>query len=210
MAGIKIGHMTLGVCATNCYFLYREGASEAVLIDPADRGADLYEGLKKKGFFVTAILLTHGHFDHIGGAEQLRRLSGAKLYAPLEEKALCMDPYANLSLQFGSKTVVEADQWLSDGQKLTLAGIDFLVISTPGHTAGSTCYYVEKAKILLAGDTLFAGSVGRTDFPTGSMGKLVRSVKEKLFVLPDGTKVYPGHGEYTTIGEEKEYNPYCQ
>ena len=208
--GLRIKSAVLGAVGTNCYLVYNEKTKKAVIVDPADNAPYIKSQCISLGIEPEAILLTHGHFDHIGGAEQLRRLSGAKLYAPLEEKALCMDPYANLSLQFGSKTVVEADQWLSDGQKLTLAGIDFLVISTPGHTAGSTCYYVEEAKILLSGDTLFAGSVGRTDFPTGSMGKLVRSVKEKLFVLPDGTKVYPGHGEYTTIGEEKEYNPYCQ
>lgn len=210
MAGIKIGRMTLGVCATNCYFLYREGADRVVFIDPADRGADLYEGLKRKGFSVEAILLTHGHFDHIGGADQLRQLSGAKLCAPVDERAVCSDPSANLSAQFGHRTVIEPDEWLTDGQTIALADIPLEVIATPGHTEGSACYYVREAGILIAGDTLFAGSVGRTDFPTGSMSRLVRSVKEKLFVLPDDTRVYPGHGESTTIGEEKRYNPYCQ
>ena len=95
-----------------------------------------------------------------------------------------------------------------DGQEITLAGITLQVISTPGHTVGGCCYYVKEAGILISGDTLFAESVGRTDFPTGSMGTLVRSIKDKLFVLPDETRVYPGHGDSTTIGHEKEYNPF--
>lgn len=210
MADIKIGRMTLGVCATNCYFLYREGKKETVFIDPADRGADLFEALTKKGFTVAAILLTHGHFDHIWGAERLRELSGAKIYALDAESVVCRDAYVNVSAQAGRKATIEPDEWLTEGQEITLADIRFQVIATPGHTVGSCCYYIEEAGFLIAGDTLFEGSVGRTDFPTGSMSKLVRSVKEKLFLLPDETKVYPGHGDATTIGEEKQYNPYCQ
>lgn len=209
MADIKIGRMTLGVCATNCYFLYQEDSLDVIFIDPGDRGADIYEALKKKGFRVAAILLTHGHFDHIWGAQKLRELSGARIYALDAEKVVCQDAYVNVSAQAGRKATIDPDEWLTDGQELCLAGISVRVIATPGHTIGSCCYYVPEAGLLVAGDTLFAGSVGRTDFPTGSMSKLIRSIKEKLFVLPDETKVYPGHGEETTIGEEKQYNPFC-
>lgn len=210
MGEIKIGRMTLGVCATNCYFLYREGSGEVIFVDPADRGADIYEALNKKGLAVEAILLTHGHFDHIWGAQRLRELSGAKIYALDAEQPVCRDAYVNVSAQAGRKATIEPDEWLTDGQKITFAGISLEVIATPGHTAGSCCYYVPEAGFLIAGDTLFEGSVGRTDFPTGSMSRLVRSIKEKLFLLPGETKVYPGHGEATSIGEEKKNNPYCQ
>lgn len=210
MSEIKIGRMTLGVCATNCYFLYKEGSQQVVFVDPGDRGADIYEALKRKGLSVAAILLTHGHFDHIWGAQKLRELSGAKIYALDAEKVVCQDAYVNVSAQAGRKATIDPDEWLTDGQELSLAGISIRVIATPGHTIGSCCYYVEEAGFLIAGDTLFSGSVGRTDFPTGSMSRLIRSIKEKLFLLPDETKVYPGHGEETTIGAEKLYNPFCQ
>lgn len=210
MGEIKIGRMTLGVCATNCYFLYREGADRVIFVDPADRGADIYEALKKKGLQVEAILLTHGHFDHIWGAQKLRELSGAKIYALEAEKVVCQDAYVNVSAQTGRKATIDPDEWLADGQELSLADISVKVIATPGHTIGSCCYYVQEAGFLIAGDTLFSGSVGRTDFPTGSMSKLVRSIREKLFVLPGETKVYPGHGEETDIATEEQYNPYCQ
>ncbi len=210
MAEVKIGRMTLGVCATNCYFLFREGSAEAVLVDPADRGAEIYEALKNRGMSVTAILLTHAHFDHILGVEKLRELSGAKLYALEPEKVVCQDAYVNLSAQNGRKVTVAPDVWLSDGQEIELAGIPIRVIATPGHTIGSACYYIEGSNILVSGDTLFEYSIGRTDFPTGSLNRLVRSIKEKLFVLPEEVRVFPGHGDSTTIGAEKQYNPFCQ
>lgn len=210
MEEIKIGRLTLGMCQTNCYFLYREGSDQVVFVDPADQGASIYEALKNRGFSVAAILLTHGHFDHIWGAEKLRECSGAKIYAMEAEKVLCQDAYVNVSAQAGRKCTIKPDEWLQDGQKLTLADISIEVIATPGHTIGSCCFYVEEAGFLLAGDTLFQASVGRTDLPTGSMSKLVRSIKDKLFVLPEETKVYPGHGDATSIKEEKLYNPYCQ
>lgn len=210
MAEVKIGRMTLGVCATNCYFLFREGSAEAVLVDPADRGAEIYEALKNRGMSVTAILLTHAHFDHILGVEKLRELSGAKLYALEPEKVVCQDAYVNLSAQNGRKVTVAPDVWLSDGQEIELAGIPIRVIATPGHTIGSACYYIEGSNILVSGDTLFEYSIGRTDFPTGSLNRLVRSIREKLFVLPEEVRVFPGHGDSTTIRAEKQYNPFCQ
>jgi len=207
---IRIGRMTIGVCATNSYFLYRDGAAEVIVFDPADRGGDIFRALQNKGFSVAAILLTHGHFDHIWGAEELRQLSGAKIYALDAEKTVCGDAYVNISAQMKRKCTIEPDGWLTDGEEITFADICLKVIATPGHTMGSCCFYSEEAGLLISGDTLFEESVGRTDFPTGSMSKLVRSIKEKLFVLPEETKVYPGHGDMTTIGREKQYNPYCQ
>ena len=205
---LKIGRLILGMCQTNCYFIYREGETEVIFVDPADKGEYIYDALAEKGFSVAAILLTHGHFDHIWGAEALREKSGAKIYACEAEKDVCNDPQLNVSAQVGRPTSLEADVYVKDGQEITVAGITCKLIATPGHTKGSCCYYFEESGYLISGDTLFAESVGRDDLPTGSMSALIRSVEEKLFVLPDEVKVYPGHGLPTEIGHEKEYNPF--
>ena len=210
MGEIKIGRMVLGVCQTNCYFLYREDSKECIFVDPADQGGNIYKAMTKNGFNIAAVLLTHGHFDHIWGTKELCELSGAKLYALDAEKELLKDARKNVSSQAGRAYTTDADIYLKDGDELTIADMTFQVIATPGHTAGGCCYYFKEAGFLVSGDTLFQDSVGRTDIPTGSMGTLVRSIKEKLFVLPDETKVYPGHGDNTTIGHEKKYNPFCQ
>lgn len=219
MSEIKIGRMVMGVCQTNCYFLYRQGEQEAIVADPADRGRDIYDSLRRNGFSVAGILLTHGHFDHIWGLDSLRDAAGAaaeaeglgpvKAYACKAERELLKNAGMNVSRQAGRACETYADVYVEDGEEITLAGMTCRVIATPGHTGGGCCYYFQEAGILLSGDTLFAGSVGRTDFPTGSMGTLVRSIKEKLFVLPEDTRVYPGHGESTAIGYEKKNNPFC-
>ena len=208
MSGIKIGRMVLSMCQTNCYFLYREDAKECILIDPADQGQQIYNALSKNGFTIQAILLTHGHFDHIWGANEVRSLAGVKMYAYEQEKELLNSEKLNVSKGAGRPYTVEADVYLKDGETLTVADMTCKCIATPGHTAGSCCYYFEDAGILVSGDTLFQESVGRTDLPTGNMRTLMNSVKQKLFVLPDETKVYPGHGESTTIGYEKKHNPF--
>ncbi len=218
MGDIKIGRMTIGVYGTNCYFLYREDCPDCVVIDAPDEGEKVAARLESKGFHIRGILLTHGHFDHVWGAEDLRKAANgyAKergeepvlLYALDAEEELLHDTEMNVSAAMHRPVTVTPDRYLKDGEELTLAGITFRVIATPGHTAGSACFYVEEGGFLPAGDTLFEESVGRTDFPTGSMSALVRSVREKLFVLPDDTKVYPGHGDPTSIGHEKKYNPF--
>lgn len=218
MADIKIGRMVLGVCQTNCYFLYRDGGHECIVVDPADAGGSIYSALQKKDFQIMGILLTHGHFDHIWGVDALRDAANAaseadglepvKVYAGADERELLKSADLNVSERAGRACTTYADVYVKDGQEITLAGMTCRVIATPGHTAGGCCYYFEEAGILVAGDTLFAESVGRTDFPTGSMGTLIHSIKDKLYVLPDDTRVYPGHGDSTTIGHEKEYNPF--
>lgn len=219
MKEIKIGRMVLSVCQTNCYFLYRDGEQEVIVVDPADKGDRIYGALHKNGFRVAGILLTHGHFDHIWGLEALRDAANAaaetdglepvKVYACEAERELLKDVRLNISKQAGRACVASADVYVKDNDEIILAGMSCKVIATPGHTGGSCCYYFAEAGILVSGDTLFEESVGRTDFPTGSMGTLVHSIKEKLFVLPEDTRVYPGHGDSTTIGHEKEHNPFC-
>ncbi|MBQ9863095.1 MAG: MBL fold metallo-hydrolase [Lachnospiraceae bacterium] len=208
MGDIKIGRITLGIYATNCYFIFREGSEDVIVFDPADSGDYLYEKLSEKGFKVGAIMLTHGHFDHIFGVKALKEKSGALVYAYKDEEILLSDVKLNLSLSVGRGVTVTPDVLLKDGEELDLCGIKIKVIFTPGHTEGSCCFYVKEANILIAGDTLFEESVGRTDMPTGSSRKLIDSIKEKLMVLPDETKVYPGHGDTTSIGNERKYNPF--
>ncbi len=209
MSDLKIGRLMLGICQTNCYFVYKEGTKDVIFFDPADKGDYIYETLQIKGFRVAGILLTHGHFDHIWGTNKLRELSGAPIYAYEKEKELCEDAVTNVSDQVGRPYTVIPDRYLKDGEEITIADMTCKLIATPGHTVGSCCYYFEEDGILISGDTLFQESVGRTDLPTGSMSEIVRSIRERLFVLPDTVRVYPGHGETTDIGHEKKYNPFC-
>jgi len=209
-----LGRMVLGTVQTNTYFIYDdEQESElksVVVVDPADRGGYIFEQLKLNGFMVAGIVLTHGHFDHIMGCNQLRELSGAKIYAYTEEKILCENPDNNISSQIGIPYTVVPDVYLKDEDEITIGGITLKLLATPGHTIGSCCYYIKEAGILISGDTLFQESVGRTDFATGSMSQLKRSIQDKLFTLPGETVVHPGHGDATTIEYEMKYNPFCQ
>lgn len=212
MGNVKIGKMVLGGFQTNCYFVYRElegkGVIPVIVIDPAEDGKRIFEALLQKGFRVEGILLTHGHVDHIHGAEELRRVSGARIYAGEQERELLSDMDLNLSERFGTPCRIVPDVFFKDGETATLADLTFQAFHTPGHTEGGYSYYFAEGGFVLSGDTLFEGSVGRTDFPTGSMAILIRSIKKKLFALPDKTIVYPGHGQSTTIGWEKENNPF--
>ncbi len=201
----RLESFCMGPVATNCYILSGAEGDRAVVIDPPTAGEKIFELLQREGLTVSAILITHGHFDHIGGVNALREKSGAKVYAPEAEKEMLSDPSVNLS-EDGCRVI--ADQYLKDGEELKIAGISIRVIHTPGHTSGGCCYHLPEEGVLISGDTLFAQSVGRTDFPTGSMSELIRSIREKLMILPDETKVYPGHGPETTIGEERKYNPF--
>ena len=185
MGKLKIGRLMLGICQTNCYFVYREGTKDVIFFDPADKGDYIYETLREKGFQVKGILLTHAHFDHIWGTNRLQELSGAPLYAYEAEKVLCEDAVTNVSDQVGRPYTVLPDRYLKDGEEITIADMTCRLIATPGHTVGSCCYYFEEDGILIAGDTLFQDSVGRTDLATGSMSSFVRSIKEKLFKFRD-------------------------
>ncbi len=208
MGDLKIGRIVLSVAATNCYFVYHEGKSECIVFDPADRGDYIYEALKSKGFSVTHILLTHGHFDHIWGCSKLRSLTSAQVYALDAEQEVLESARLNVSESAGRTCTVKVNNYVKDGDILTLNGFDIKVLATPGHTKGSCCYYFENEGVLISGDTLFEESVGRTDLPTGSMSELTHSIELKLADLPDDVAVYPGHGGQTTIGHEKEYNPF--
>lgn len=207
--GLKIGSMCIGYVQTNCYFIYDEEKKEALVFDPATDGKGIYNALLKHDITVKAIFLTHGHFDHILGANELREASGSKIYASELEEDVLLSTKLNVSEQTGRPCTVKADVLLRDNEEVEVCGIKVKMISTPGHTHGSCCYYFEDAGILISGDTLFAGSCGRTDLPTGSGGMIDRSIKEKLMKLPDEVKVYPGHGEESTIGHERKYNPFC-
>lgn len=205
---LKIGRIVMGMCQTNCYFVYEEGEKDVIVFDPADKGEILFQKLTDAGFTIRAMLLTHGHFDHIWGVNKLRDLSGAKVYAYEGEKELCEDAGKNVSAQAGRAETVTADMYVRDGEIIEVAGMSCRLIATPGHTQGSCCYYFEEDGILISGDTLFRESVGRTDLPTGSYSALIHSVQDKLMPLSDEVKVYPGHGDETTIGHERKYNPF--
>lgn len=211
MADLKIKRRVLSGASTNCFYVFREGASDIVVIDPGDMGATVWDDVKSLGFnSVAAILLTHGHADHTGGALELQKLSGAKIYALDSEREVLTDPRKNVSGWFGQTYGFEADEYVKDGQELSFDGITFQVIATPGHTIGGCCFYSKEDNVCFCGDTIFYGSVGRTDLPTGSMSTLVHSIQDKLLVLPEITKLYPGHGERTTVSYEAQNNPFIQ
>ena len=203
----------LGDFMTNCYTVYNAVTRDAVLIDPACNARFLNNILVNEQLNCVAILLTHGHYDHIGALPELMELVGHKvpIYASAEEEDVLNDPRKNLSTMLsGQMVTVKPDILLQDDQEIELLDTKLRCFLVPGHTKGGMCYYFAENGILFSGDTLFARSIGRSDFPTGDGIKLVKSIKEKLMTLPNETIVYPGHNERTTIGKERNANPFIQ
>ncbi len=205
---LAIRMMVLGPVQTNCYFLINEDTKEVLIVDPADRAQKIIEWINSEGLKPTAILLTHGHFDHIMGVAGVKKEYNIPIYASKDEVEVLANPQINVSTMMGAYLSMKADKLFSDGDVLELAGMKLKVISTPGHTIGSVCFYMEEEKVLISGDTLFEASVGRSDFPTGSSRQLIESIKTRLFALPDDTDVFPGHGGTTSIAYEKAHNPF--
>lgn len=201
--------MTVGPVQTNCYIVNKEGSSSCIVIDPGEEAEKIAAYIGKKGLKNEGILLTHGHFDHITGISGLLSLVGGKVYAYETERELMMDPRQNGSVMMGYELAMEPEHLLRDGQVLNIAGMDFKVIHTPGHTKGSCCFYSEEDKILFSGDTIFMESVGRTDFPTGNARELMDSIRNKVLSLPPDVMIYPGHGPETDVAYEMANNPYA-
>jgi len=203
--------LPVGPLQCNCSIFGDEKKREAVIVDPGGDISNITAILDSHGLKVKAIVITHGHIDHVAGASQLRALTGAPVYMNERDR----EQLNILDLQAAWLGVpvppkVEIDVLATDGAVLQLGGVDFEVLLTPGHTRGSLCLWIPQEKKLIAGDTLFRGSVGRTDLPGGDSARILSSIKTYLLQLPEETLVFPGHGESTTIGREKQQNPFLQ
>ncbi|MGN0332870.1 MAG: MBL fold metallo-hydrolase [Lachnospiraceae bacterium] len=205
---MKIKKFLTGIISTNCYIAENEETKQAVIIDPAACSKKILEYIEEEGLTIEAILLTHGHFDHIMGIDGFLEHFDIPVYVHEADEPVMNDPRLNQSATYTKGYTFSGAQYLRDKQTLELAGYKFEVIHTPGHTWGGCCYYVESEKVLFSGDTLFQRSVGRSDFETSSTSDLIYSVREKLMKLPDDTLVYPGHMGETTIGYERANNPF--
>ena len=201
----------LGPLQCNCTIVGDELASEAIVIDPGDEVERIHRRLTELGLKLKQILITHGHIDHVGGALKLKRLTGAPILlneADLPQLKM-MDKQAGW-LGIAPPETAPPDELLTEGLTVGLDAFPATVIHTPGHTEGSVCLHFAPLKLLVAGDTLFAGSIGRTDLPGGNSGQILASIASRLLILPDETRVLPGHGPATTIGTERLRNPFLR
>jgi len=208
-----IDSLALGAYETNCYVLRSsEGAKYCLIVDAGLGANKLIEFLQENQLNPVAVVLTHGHIDHIEGVAALRaEFPEIKVHIHKLDAEMLTEPYTNLSAMTGVPFSIEpADFLLEDQSVIEQAGIKLKVLHTPGHTPGGICLYSEDEVVVFTDDTLFADSIGRTDFPNGDTEQLLQSIREKLFILPDETKVYSGHGPSTSIGHEKKYNPFLR
>ena len=201
--------LPVGPLQCNCSIIGDENTREAMVIDPGDEIEDVVALLQKHGLTVKQIVITHAHIDHIGGAAKLRKLTGAPVLLNQNDYALLkMLDIQAAWVGMAVPEQVQIDQPLANGDKLQTGNLEATVMHTPGHTEGSVCLYFAAEHKLIAGDTLFAGSIGRTDLPGGSLKKIMSSLHERVLTLPDETVVIPGHGPLTSIGAERETNPF--
>ena len=203
--------VVVGPLAVNCYIAGSEITREAAVIDPGGDAGKIIEGLQKNNLKLKYIILTHAHFDHAGAAAELQEETGAQVMVHENDAILLKNTDAQAAL-FGMQTArpPKPDYFLKGGDRIKISDVEMEVIETPGHTPGGISLYVKDAEAVFTGDTLFWGSIGRTDLPGGDFNTIIHSLKDKLGRLPDDTKVYPGHGDDTTIGLEKQQNPYFE
>ena len=203
--------LPVGALQCNCSILGDETSREAIVVDPGDDIPRIMAILQRHHLTVKQILITHAHIDHIAGAARLKQLTGAPiLYNPRDLPLVKMMDVQASWLGMPTPEVHAPDDTLEEGRVIAITGLSGNILATPGHTQGSVCLHLPAQDVLIAGDTLFAGSVGRTDLPGGDTRTLIRSINDKLLTLPDETIVVPGHGPNTTIGEERASNPFLK
>ena len=208
MAKISVICLEVGMLPTNTWIVWNEDTKECVIIDPSDGFDEIVHAIGERELTPVAIWITHGHDDHFGSVNDLKRKYGILTYIMKEEEQAIISIQYNLSAFQGHPRITEPDMFFLDGQKVPVLGTNMTALLTPGHTVGGGCYSFPQEKIVFTGDTLFRDSVGRSDFPGGDALLLIRSIREKLMTLPDDTVVCPGHGPSTTIGHERKYNPF--
>jgi glyoxylase-like metal-dependent hydrolase (beta-lactamase superfamily II) len=208
---LRILTLPVGPLQTNCYLIGCPATGQAAAIDPGWSGADIFQAAQDAGLTLTHMLLTHAHFDHVGGAAELSALSAAQLLvhpdaAPSLARAHLEAEWWGLKLP----AAPEPDAYLADGQTVTIGTLQIQVLDTPGHAPGHVSFYHAESQSAFDGDVLFSGGIGRTDLPGGNYPQLMRSIRDRLLLLPDETTLYPGHGPSTTVGDERRYNPFLR
>ena len=205
----QVETLVVGPFLVNCYLYWDDEVAEGLIIDPGDEDELIHERISQIGFKPRAILLTHGHVDHIAAVGPLKRRYDLPLYIGQGEEGMLLDPSANASAFLAEPvTAPQPDYLVVDEQELVIGKLCFRVLATPGHTAAGVCYLDERNGLLFCGDTLFQGSIGRTDLPGGSYKVLLESIDRKILTLPDSVICYPGHGPHTTVGAERSSNPF--